>query len=165
MARSRAGRVTKSASQTLPVRGTQPRPLIGVRTVQTMITHFSRQETPGLAHGGDQAGRVQVFHDQFQVQPAQQHEQQQPALSTQQTQNPQAQQGPEPQVQQDQVDINPAVLAVLHQPEQGRGDQEDMAAQESQPVLDQRGEQISLHDWIDPEVPGPEVDPPEDTDG
>ena len=90
MARSRAGRVSKSASQTLPVRGTQPRPLIGVRTVQTMITNFSRQNTPGPDHGGEQAGRFQVPHDQFQVQPVQ-HEQQQLDLSTQQAQNTQAQ--------------------------------------------------------------------------
>ena len=72
MARSRGGRVSKHASQTLPVRGTLPRPLIGVRTVQTMITHFSRQDTPDLVQDGNQAGagRIQVTHASFQVQSA-----------------------------------------------------------------------------------------------
>ena len=72
MARSRGGRVSKSASQTLPVRGTQPRPLIGVRTVQTMITHFSTQERPGQAQEGDHTGRNYVGNGTlFQVQSAQ----------------------------------------------------------------------------------------------
>ena len=72
MARSRGGRVSKSASQTLPVRGTQPRPLIGARNVQTMITHFSRQERPRQAQEGDQAGRNQVPNGPlFQAQSAQ----------------------------------------------------------------------------------------------
>ena len=90
MARSRGGRVSKHASQTLPVRGTQPRPLIGVRTVQTMITHFSRQDTPGLAQEGDQAGRIHLFHPPFQVQPAQ-LDQQQPVLPSQRSQSSQVQ--------------------------------------------------------------------------
>ena len=72
MARARAGRITKSASQTLPSRRTQPRPPVGGRTVQTMILHFSSQGRPGLTQRGGSAGREQLDTDLFQGQSSQQ---------------------------------------------------------------------------------------------
>ena len=66
MARARAGRITKSASQT------QPRPPVGGRTVKTMIPHFSSQGRPGLTQRGGSAGREQLDTDLFQGQSSQQ---------------------------------------------------------------------------------------------
>ena len=173
MARSRGGRVSKSASQTLPVRGTQPRPLIGVKNVQTMITHFSSQGRSGQAQEGDQTGRNQVHNGPiFQAQPAQglvagtvQADTGQGAAAGGEVQpNQPALPGLVAARGQDQ-----GIPPVHHEQEVPMVQDVPAAAHSQHDDLDQPhlgGLQLDLAAWIDPAVPEaePEV-PPEDTDG
>ena len=215
MARARGGKVGKTASQTLPARRTQPRPLVGGRTVQTMISYFASQGRHGDVQDGDIIGRVRVSNGLFQVQVAGQ-EHQHAVTQSQESQESlmEVAEPPEsPSNSRSEVLPRPRQVAQLdadtvqtgqEQASQGVSaedipahqapDQEDEQAeqprdhdlqepgqdtvedqqlsqglQEAQVDSDQqvlRGEQISLADWIDPLVPGPDPDPhTEDADG